>query len=142
MFEPGTRNELMRGRATISMQAYDMSKQQQEPDFDPIEYNFAFPRTNPVPVDEEPKSTFRQTSGQHLHFLFSEPVPNTEVRIRASILPRWHTACTVYAIVPAGQMQFPPNWQALLPSPMSGMLVDLMEARDVVDEHLSTGELE
>jgi len=60
MYEPGTCIELMRGRATIAMKAYDMSKQQQEPDFDPIDYNFEFPRTNPVPVVEEPKSTFRQ----------------------------------------------------------------------------------
>ena len=60
IFEPGTRRELLKGRANIAVAAYDMSKPLNEPAFNPSEFNFEFPRTHPVSVVDEPVSTFRQ----------------------------------------------------------------------------------
>lgn len=60
IFEPGTRRELMKGRANVAVAAYDMSKPLKEPAYNPSEFNFEFPKTHPVSVVDEPVSTFRQ----------------------------------------------------------------------------------
>ena len=60
IYEPGTRRELMKGRAKIAVAAYDLSKPLKEPSFNPPEFNFEYPRTHPVSSGDEPASTFRQ----------------------------------------------------------------------------------
>jgi hypothetical protein len=60
LYEPGTHRELMQGRATVQVTAYDMSKPLKEPSFAPPEMNFEFPKGHPVLVLDEPVTTFRQ----------------------------------------------------------------------------------
>ncbi len=60
IYEPNTNRELMQGRATVAVRAYDLSKPLREPAFSPPEYNIIYPRGHPVSRYDERSSTFRQ----------------------------------------------------------------------------------
>jgi hypothetical protein len=60
IFETSKSRELLRGRAKISVTAFDMSKPLKEPDYDWPEFTFEFPRTHPVAESEESLSSFRK----------------------------------------------------------------------------------
>ena len=65
LFEPGTYRRLMRGRAQVSVAAYDMSKPLPDPVYN-TEFNDVYPGAAEVSVDDEPYSTFRQKFVKHL----------------------------------------------------------------------------
>ena len=60
IYEPRSKNQLLRGRAKIALAAYDCSKPLKEAAFPSTEMNFEFPRTHEVSVYDVPASTFRQ----------------------------------------------------------------------------------
>jgi hypothetical protein len=65
LFDPGAR-ELMKGRARVSVSAYDLSKPLKEPAYNPPEYNFEFPRSHEVPIHDMSITTFRQRFVKHM----------------------------------------------------------------------------
>jgi hypothetical protein len=61
LYEPRSHQELLKGQATISVKAYDLAKQNQEPAFSPAEFNVDYPPGRPVSRDDQMQvSTFRQ----------------------------------------------------------------------------------
>lgn len=60
IYEPRSHQELLKGQTTISVKAYDLAKQNQEPAFSPAEYNIDYPPGRPQSRDDVPLSTFRQ----------------------------------------------------------------------------------
>jgi len=85
LYEPGTRQELLKGRATVAVSCYDLSKKLKDPDFNPPEFNFEYPRGHEVPKSDVPLSTFRQKfvrrMAQELVLPFTAHTSNQKVNI-------------------------------------------------------------
>jgi hypothetical protein len=60
MYEPLSHFQLFKGQATVAVRAYDLSKQNQEPSFNPPDFNIDYPPGRPVPSDDTSPSSFRQ----------------------------------------------------------------------------------
>ncbi len=60
IYEPRSQHQLYKGQATISVKAYDTSKQNQDPAFNPAEFNIDYPPGRPVSSDDMQLTTFRQ----------------------------------------------------------------------------------
>ncbi len=65
IFEKGTHQQLMRGRAQVGVAAYDTSKPLPDPVFN-AELNDLYPGAAEVSVNDEPYSTFRQKFVKHI----------------------------------------------------------------------------
>lgn len=65
IFEPHSHRQLMRGRALIAVEAYDMSKTLPDPVFNK-EFNVLYPGAAEVSVSDVPYSTFRHAFVKHL----------------------------------------------------------------------------
>ena len=65
IFEQGTHDQLMRGRAKVRVAAYDLSKSLPDPVYN-TEFIDVYPGTAEVSVNDEPYSTFRLKFIKHL----------------------------------------------------------------------------
>jgi len=84
LYEPGTRQELLKGRAQVAVSLFDLSKKLKDPTEIP-EFNFEYPRGHEVSRYDVPISTFRQKfirkMAQEMVLPFSAHTSNQKVNI-------------------------------------------------------------
>ena len=85
IIEPRTNQELMRGRSTVCMKAYDMSKSLREPAFRPVDYTFEYPKTHPIDRGEKSPARFRQDFVKKMAFDLVTPFTANTAQDKVSV---------------------------------------------------------